>query len=704
MLVGHVRRHLCLIWLDRLRCFDSPTSGCRASQIRVHQGRTLGHAAIDISARIGGLPDCCLLRFYRFVNRNADDFGRQPALGGHTIPDDAGPFPTLFLYIGIAIIAGSLPLLIIGNKAEQGNATDVALLDIGQLGGRCGGQCQGKYQHDAMISSAGLNRKQQDAIAIETTRRQSGPVQHINAFLTRFPLWMALLAGGISALGFAPWSLWPLTLGCFALLMHLVSVARDKRRAFLTGWLFGVGQFSIGNQWIAVAFTFQAAMPVWLGYGAVVALSLYLAVYPAFAALGGWWMGRKAGGNSVLPFILAFAGCWIVTEWLRSWVFTGFAWNPLSAVFAGIAWPAETIGTYGVSGMIAVVTGGLILLCAGRWKPASAILIPSILVGIIGALDTIVIYRPIAGPDANYITVVQPDIPQSEKYDPNLDATNFTKLARFSHRLPGQAPRLLLWPEVAIPDYLEDGYPFRFYQFQPGESAQGARARLMTLLAPGDVIATGVDRLVIRDGQLVAARNSVTAMDAGGRLLGHYDKAHLVPYGEYLPMPWLLKTLGLARLVPGDIDFWPGPGPQTMTVNVAGRPVKIGLQICYEVIFSGQVVDRGDRPDFIFNPSNDSWFGTIGPPQFLAQARLRAIEEGLPVVRATPTGISAVIDSHGRIFKQIPMGKAGRIDTYLPKARQPTLFARYGNILPLAFAALLMALAFYPLARRRGSR
>jgi apolipoprotein N-acyltransferase len=169
-------------------------------------------------------------------------------------------------------------------------------------------------------------------------------------------------------------------------------------------------------------------------------------------------------------------------------------------------------------------------------------------------------------------------------------------------------------------------------------------------------------------------------------------------------MPWLLRPLGLARLVPGDLDFWPGPGPQSMTVKVGGRPVKIGLAICYEMIFSGQVIDRNSRPDFIFNPSNDAWFGTVGPPQHLAQARLRAIEEGLPVVRATPTGISAIIDADGRIVESLPLGHAGRIDARIPAAKAPTLFARYGNILPIGCALLLIAFALLPLARRRTSR
>src|SRR5690606_28821870 len=176
-----------------------------------------------------------------------------------------------------------------------------------------------------------------------------------------------------------------------------------------------------------------------------------------------------------------------------------------------------------------------------------------------------------------------------------------------------------------------------------------------------------------------------------------YDKAHLVPYGEYLPMRPLLSAIGLSRLAPGDIDFDSGPGPRTVDLPQLGR---VGFQICYEIVFSGQVVDRADRPDFIFNPSNDAWFGAWGPPQHLAQARLRAIEEGLPVVRATPTGISAVIDAQGRVLDSIPSG-AGTIDARLPGAAPPTPFARFSNPLSFLFALVLVAGA---IALRRKAR
>lgn len=523
-----------------------------------------------------------------------------------------------------------------------------------------------------------------------------------------------LIAGGISATGFAPLNWWPLTLLCLALLMHLVARAESGKRAFLLGWLFGVGHFAIGNNWIATAFTYQAAMPAWLGWVAVFLLALYLAAYPALASWGAWRIAKfavPATAGATLPFMLAFAGCWIIAEWLRSWVFTGFAWNPLGVVVIGDAAAASIfIGSYGLSGLVALSAGILLLLAHRKWRQAIVLTLPlAIFAGtalFVSARDSIDAVIRDKAFDKHHVqlTIVQPNISQIDKYNPGYDAINFSRLAQHSQP-KNEEPRLILWPEAAIPWRLEDGYPFRYYQFQPGETAQGARLTLMRLMNPGDVLLTGVDRLEFdKDHQLVGARNSVTAMDSSGKILATYDKSHLVPYGEYLALRWLLEPLGATRLVPGTIDFWPGPGPRTLNLPFNGQRVKVGMQICYEIIFSGQVTDRANRPDFIFNPSNDAWFGSWGPPQHLAQARLRAIEEGLPVVRSTPTGISAVIDADGRIIESLPRGKAGRIDARLPMAKSPTLFALYGNILPLAFAALLIAGALLPLARRQTSR
>lgn len=539
-------------------------------------------------------------------------------------------------------------------------------------------------------------------------------MQGLVNILLKYRVLTALTAGGISALGFAPWGLWPLTLLGTGILLWLTARATSKGWAFFTGWLFGVGQFCWGLQWIAVSFTYQAAMPTWIGYLSVFLLSLYLAVYPGIAAFGACWVlqaNSRIKPASVYVFVASFAGFWIITEWLRSWVFTGFAWNPLSVTALGspIAASTPTIGTYGASGLMIAASAIFIGLLAAILQKHWRLTVERIFNGMMLIAAAWVIGWMGSGAllpddsDSPTATVVQPNITQEERNDSSLAAANIAKLMQQSVRLPGNdGRRLLLWPESAIPWYLEEGYPFRFYQFQPGENALAARAAVAGLLAPGDVLVTGNDRLIIEDGQLVGAHNSVTAMDANGALLEWYDKAHLVPYGEYLALRWLLEPLGATRLVPGSIDFWPGPGPRSMSLG-EGLP-DIGVQICYEIIFSGQVTHRKKRPRFIFNPSNDAWFGQVGPPQHLAQARLRAIEEGLPVIRSTPTGVSAIIDADGRVVKSLALGQAGRIDAPIPPARAPSWFAKAGNALPVCFALLLIIIALIPVARGKWHR
>ncbi len=538
------------------------------------------------------------------------------------------------------------------------------------------------------------------------TSRVTATLSRIAASALRWPKLVALFLGAVSATGFAPLDLWPLTLLALGGWMMLTARATRSTGAFGIGWAFGVGHFVIGLNWIATAFTYQAAMPAWLGWIAVLLLALYLAIYPALAALGAWLVQRIGASQKglTISFILAFAALWTITEWLRSWVFTGFAWNPLSAIMVGpenLAVPMiRWIGTYGASATALLVAGFAIRTFAVVTDTDSArgfwwrrrLTFFGLVAGLI-ILSAMGRTEPVRGEKRAPITVVQPNVGQEDKWVGAKADANFAKLARLT--TPKDAtPRLILWPEAAVPDYLETGYPYVYYDRSPAE----ARARLIRLMNPDDVMLLGALKLELdRHGDVVGARNAVMTVHADGKLGPRYDKSHLVPYGEYLPMRPVLSAIGLSRLAPGDIDFWPGPGPRTLDLGIFG---KAGLQICYEIIFSGQVVDRARRPDFLFNPSNDAWFGGWGPPQHLAQARLRAIEEGLPVVRATPTGISAVIDADGRVVESLPMHRAGRIDTSLPQARTPTLFAQYGNILPVGFALLLLVLAIA--FRRRG--
>jgi apolipoprotein N-acyltransferase len=493
-------------------------------------------------------------------------------------------------------------------------------------------------------------------------------------------LLLSLLAGLVSALGFAPLGLWPLTLAAFAALLWLVETAPSLRSSLARGWWFGVGQFALGLNWIATAFTYQAAMPAWLGWLAVVLLSLYLAVYPAAAAGLAWRWGR----GSAPKLVLVLAAAWIVTESLRGTLFTGFAWNPVGAALlpTGASWLAPMIGTYGLSA-VAVLAAGALRLASGDLgdKKAACWLVLAIFAGsgLAWALNA----AP-SGERGAAVRIVQPNIGQQNKWEPGYEEENFRRQASLSGR-PGPEPRLLLWPEAATPDFLS---------VEPG-----ARQRLAALLGPRDLLLLGgVEPVFGPDGHATAAYNSLYVLTPGGELRGRYDKAHLVPYGEYLPMRPILSAIGLSRLAPGDLDFRDGPGPRTLGLGVFGRA---GIQVCYEMIFSGNVVDQAHRPDFIFNPSNDAWFGAWGPPQHLAQARLRAIEEGLPVVRATPTGISAVIDAQGRLLHSLALGRAGAIDARLPLAAPPTPFARFGNLLSFAFALLLVAAAIAVERKRR---
>ena len=498
----------------------------------------------------------------------------------------------------------------------------------------------------------------------------------------------AFLAGAASAFAFEPVGLWPLLPVAFALLCEFTCRSKGLWRALLTGWAFGLGQFVVGLNWIATAFTFQAAMPAWLGWIAVLLLSLYLAIYPAMATGLAWRFGRD---NRVV-LVTVLGGAWAIIEWLRGTMFTGFPWNPAAAVLVPTPLITLTalIGTYGLSGLVVLLGGAIWLEYYRKWLPLVVIVGVTALLWVLPASS--VPQDPLA---IMNVRVVQPNIGQEDKWRPGFDEEAARRLAILSGPPTGD-PRLLLWPEAAVTDPLDDA---RTDEHQA--MAEFQRTRIASLLGPNDRLLTGGIAIASKDGIHVSgAANSVFALGLGGKVVGRYDKAHLVPYGEYLPMRPLLSAIGLSRLAPGDIDFNSGPGPRTL--NIGGEWGKVGFQLCYEIIFSGAVVDEKHRPAFIFNPSNDAWFGRWGPPQHLAQARLRAAEEGLPIIRSTPTGISAVIDGRGNLVKSQPWRTAGAIDAVLPPAaNSPTPFARFGNVIPLVLGFLLIIGGIVMSRRRR---
>lgn len=504
------------------------------------------------------------------------------------------------------------------------------------------------------------------------------------------------LLGAAAALGFPPLHLWPLALLAMGGAAVLIRFSASTRSAFFRGWLFGLAHFTITNLWIATAFTHQEQMPPALGWVAVPLLAAYLALFPAVAFAAAYRLTR---GKSTLAFALAFGGAWILAEWLRATLFTGYAWGPFSLALLGpfdrpgLAALLPFAGTYALSGIAALLAVALVdQSLRKQWRRFA---IASIL--LIAAM-----YWP-AGQGAEgdlAYTLVQPDLDQQELNDPRQYEPSFLTLAALTARPEVQdgQRRLVLWPEGVLPDYLRAGYPQRYYSATTaGRDPEFAKVRIARVIGEGSLLLTGAMDLEIADDRAAAAYNVVTVLSDEGEIVGSYRKAHLVPYGEYLPFRDVLEPLGLSRLVAGTIDFLPGPGPRTLDLGDYGRA---GVQICYEIIFSGQTVDGNNRPDYIVNPSIDGWFGPSGPPQHLAQARMRAIEEGLPVLRATTTGISGAIDARGVVRQHLGMSEQARLEGMVPPAAAPTLFAMLGNWLALVWAVALLGGSLVVMRRR----
>ncbi|MBV8741675.1 MAG: apolipoprotein N-acyltransferase, partial [Sinobacteraceae bacterium] len=450
----------------------------------------------------------------------------------------------------------------------------------------------------------------------EASRRIRNTLKRGNSLQSYLTLFAA---GCLSALGFAPLEAWPLTLAGLIWLLHRSWQAPALHAASAGAFVFGTGHFIVGLNWIAMAFTYQANMPAWLGWVAVILLSLYLSIFVALAV----GLARICARRAPLAFVLWFAASWILTEWLRATLLTGFAWNPLAVIWVPLPWLAACaagIGTYALSGLTVLLAGlAWLAVCANFRVGLPVVVALAALLLVTGRS------RPApAGPESSLpFTVVQPDIGQDQKYDPEQEERNsqrYVELSQRAARASDQHPRLLFWPE---------GATVHFIEIEPKP-----RLAMAQLLGPGDLLILGGPSVILdMQGDDDVYHNSVFAVDEGAAIRWRYDKAHLVPFGEYLPLRSILGRIGLARLVPGEGDFTPGPGARTYLLpglRIAGQPASVGVQICYEIIFSGRVVDEAHRPSFLFNPSNDAWFGAWGPPQHLAQARLRAIEEGLP--------------------------------------------------------------------------
>ncbi|OWV36344.1 apolipoprotein N-acyltransferase [Mameliella alba] len=496
----------------------------------------------------------------------------------------------------------------------------------------------------------------------------------------------AMAAGGVAVLTLPPFSILPLVPVAYATLVVLLRHL-PVAKAALVGWAFGLGQFGFGLSWIAESFYVDAERFGAMAIPAVAGLSVGLAAFPAIAAALFTAVARRRAIEGMTACLL-FATCWTAAEWLRGHVLTGFPWNLAGYAlvdYSALRQPAAWVGSYGLSFLVLLVgtlpAPTLMAEVRPRWS------IPVLGVGIVVATWSAGVARlqlePPSPPGLD-LRIVQGNIPQREKWAPENREATLTRYLDLSTR-PGSVD-ILLWPETAFPGFLDE--------------ESGARSRIAAAIPDEGLILTGVpDRVSTEEGTRYF--NTIQAYDQTGVILTGYAKHRLVPFGEYVPFRGWLP---IERLTEGLGDFTAGPGPRTLALP--GVPL-VAVAICYEIIFPGHVVDDLFRPDWIFNATNDAWFGTsIGPEQHLASARMRAVEEGLPVVRAANTGISAIIDANGDLVARLGTGETGVIDAALPFAHPPTLYARFGDwtLLALIFVAWAVGLAAGLVGTHRGNK
>ncbi len=501
--------------------------------------------------------------------------------------------------------------------------------------------------------------------------------EQLIAALRGWRRWLtACLFGAVSALALPPLDGVPLLLVAIPGLLLLIGAAPTLRGALAAGFWFGFGQYVVGLYWLTDAILMRADQFWWLVPIAVPGVAAVLAVFVA-APCGLAWLARAGW-----PRVLALAGAWVLADLARQFVLTGFPWNPLGSVweFSGrlgdvFIQPAALVGVPGLTlatlllaatpalGRRAMVLGAAALALWAGYGAARTLRIP--------------VTAPAADPSIA-VVLVQGDVDEGRKMDRAAALDVFAHYlaltregaaaARASH--PG-LPVVVVWPETASPFLLDED--------------ANARTAIVAAAGPKAVVLAGS----VRFGADNRPRNSLVAIGLGGSVAEVYDKWHLVPFGEYQPS-WL--NVGI-QLVPVGGGFVPGPGPRTL--HVPGLPPFSPL-ICYEAIFPAQVADGADPPAWLVNITNDAWFGnSSGPRQHLQAARMRAVEQGVPLVRAANTGISAVFDPLGHEVARLGLGVAGTVVARITPRAGDTPFAELGLLIPAALALAALAPAFW---------
>jgi apolipoprotein N-acyltransferase len=507
---------------------------------------------------------------------------------------------------------------------------------------------------------------------------------------------IAFGAGAVSVLALAPINAWPVLFLTFPVLVWLLDgsgagALGGMGSAAIAGWCFGFGYFLAGLYWIGFAFLVDVKTFGWLLPFAVLGLPAVLALFTGLglALAQALW---TRGPARVLVLALALTA----SEWLRGHLLSGFPWNAFGYALTGsltLAQGSALVGLWGLTFFAVYLFASPAVLADDTTEHGHLWFAPMLALGGLAALTAYGAVRLSQAPTTFVpgvrLRIMQPNLPQDDKFNYSAKQQVMSRYLVLSERStqPGSAGLKevthLIWPESAFPFFLT--------------REPDALAQIAALLANRTVLITGAARIAepAPDGQTLRAFNSIYVIDRDGSVLAVYDKVHLVPFGEYLPFQKLLEDLGFTQLTKVQGGFLSGDRRRALALRDA--PTFLPL-ICYEIIFPDEAVPKGERPGWLLNVTNDGWFGnSSGPYQHFQQARVRAIEQGLPLVRAANTGISAVVDPFGRIVSELPLGTEGVVDSGLPQRLAPTLYLRGGDVL----VKILFGLGFLVVLRRR---
>ena len=502
---------------------------------------------------------------------------------------------------------------------------------------------------------------------------------------------LAFLLGAAAAAAMSPVDMVPLLAVAFPGLLWLDDGSTSAGATFRLGWVFGFGFFLAGLYWIAAALFVDLARFWWLVPFAAAGLPAGFAIYIAFALLTTRLVVQRLQ-LSAAARVFVFAIAWSAAEWTRGHAFTGLPWNLVGYTWSGgfpgaiaMLQSVAVVGIYGLS-FITVLAFSLLSLLGSprtapmhplrRWAPGITAILLVTAPALGGAVRLASTPIDLTG---TRLRLVQPSITESLKWQPAAAQDNFRRLIDLSRAPTTERLNAILWPEAATPFLLGRDRP--------------ARDAIAAVVPKGGYVITGALRTDLPPAPIANFWNSIEAVNAHGDIVAHYDKAHLVPFGEYVPFR---KLLPIDKITPGTTDLSAGPGPQT--IALPGLPPFAPL-VCYEAIFPGSIIDEDDRPAWILNVTNDAWYGrSSGPYQHFAIARTRAVEEDLPLIRVANNGISGVIDPVGRVLAHTGLDAIGYVDSALPTAGSRTPYARVGNWMLLG----LLLLGAVPVALRLG--